>query len=101
MATGLTLRPGPSGVDFEAFGADSAAAAAAAADALRAAGAAPRAVAAAGAAASVGTALNACFEEVRVVPYCCWTLFCLVRDTHCRGYLSPTWCLPGSTWRRQ
>ncbi|KAK9840830.1 hypothetical protein WJX81_007652 [Elliptochloris bilobata] len=52
------------GVDFEAFGDDVAAAAAAAADALRSAGAAPRAVAAAAGARSVGTALNACFEEV-------------------------------------
>ena len=64
IATGLMVRLGHPGIDFEAFGGDGAAAAAAAADALRAAGAAPRAVAAAGAAASVGTALNACFEEV-------------------------------------
>ncbi len=51
-------------MDFEAFGDDGAAAAAAAAEALQAAGAPERAVAAAGAARSVGTALNACFEEV-------------------------------------
>lgn len=56
------------GVDFEAFGDDGAAAAAAAAEALQAAGAPERAVAAAGAARSVGTALNACFEEVTPDP---------------------------------
>ncbi len=57
--------PGRPGVDFSAFGDDAAAAAAAAAEALRAAGAPERAAAAAGAASTVGTALNACFEEAR------------------------------------
>jgi hypothetical protein len=52
-------------VDFSTFGDDAAAAAAAAAEALRAAGAPERAAAAAGAASTVGTALNACFEEAR------------------------------------